>query len=423
MENEEEMLKQKDPSYRSIPRFYQGGRQRQSEESLFSRARREARQRFLERKQQQQLDDTHVPRLLTLLNRHSKATFPDGQSGHVIDYLTFLRIKKELVEEGERFESFFQARRFLSFDRDPYGSIAVIPFTACIIREVNVRQVRIQLSQFDTYGDGYLRERDIENYVFDLIPTLPQLSGELQEDFYPYYVFTAVRKFFFFLDPKRTGKIYIRDLLMSPILAELLELRQEELPERVLKENWFSHICALRVYSMYLELDADTNGMLLPEELQEYGSGMLSEVFIRRVFQECQTYEGEMDYKSFLDFVLAMENKKEKAAMLYFWRILDIHRKGGLDTFTINYFFRSVVDTLRRRQFEPVNVEDVKDEIFDMIKPKLPMCIQLEDLLNSQQGHTVVSMLIDAKAFWMYDNRETLLVGSEEDEGAQEEGY
>lgn len=45
----------------------------------------------------------------------------------------------------------------------------------------------------------------------------------LQEEFYPFYVFTAVRKFFFFLDPKKTGKIYIRDLLPSTILPELYE--------------------------------------------------------------------------------------------------------------------------------------------------------------------------------------------------------
>jgi len=39
-------------------------------------------------------------------------------------------------------------------------------------------------------------------------------------------VITSVRKFFFFLDPKRTGKIQIKDMLTSPILAELYELRQ-----------------------------------------------------------------------------------------------------------------------------------------------------------------------------------------------------
>lgn len=50
-----------------------------------------------------------------------------------------------------------------------------------------------------------------------------------------------------------------------------------------------------------------------------------------------------MDYKTFLDFVLAMENKKTHQAVQYFWRILDVRKKGALDTFTINMFFRSVI--------------------------------------------------------------------------------
>ena len=46
--------------------------------------------------------------------------------------------------------------------------------------------------------------QDLENYILELIPTLPQLNC-LEESFYSFYVCTAVRKFFFFLDPMRTG--------------------------------------------------------------------------------------------------------------------------------------------------------------------------------------------------------------------------
>ena len=122
-----------------------------------------------------------------------------------------------------------------------------------------MKQTRVQLSYYDTFGLGYLREKDVENYIFELIPTLPRL-GQLQEEFYPFYVFTAVRKFFFFLDQQRTGKISIRDILQSPILLELFELRTPELPEQdaalknfaVGETNWFSVESSLRVYGLYL---------------------------------------------------------------------------------------------------------------------------------------------------------------------------
>jgi serine/threonine-protein phosphatase 2A regulatory subunit B'' len=58
-----------------------------------------------------------------------------------------------------------------------------------------------------------------------------------------FYVIAVVRKFFFFLDPKRTGRIYIKDMLTSPILAELYELRQERYTPEELSQNWYS--CSL----------------------------------------------------------------------------------------------------------------------------------------------------------------------------------
>jgi Ca2+-binding EF-hand superfamily protein len=138
----------------------------------------------------------------------------------------------------------------------------------------------------------------------------------------------------------------------------------------------------MRVYSNYLDLDVDHNGMLNKLELIAYGSGSLTNVFINRVFQECHTYENEMDYKTFLDFVLAMENKKEQPALQYFWRLLDTNKSGFIDVFTINYFFREIVERYPAEGFEPVSVEDVNDEIFDMVKPSDPYGITFEDLMQ-----------------------------------------
>ena len=210
-------------------------------------------------------------------------------------------------------QQFFTASTFLKFERDEYGRIEIIPFFHYVVRKVNLFQTRIQISLYDAAGYGYLREKDLENYIFELMPTFPQLE-KLQEAFYPFYVITAVRKFFFYLDPKRTGKIMIKDMLTSPILAELYELKSQTMSLDEALGNWFSVQSSLRVYDNYLRLDQDRNGMLKKEELARYSSG-LTNIFIDRVFEEYQTYEGEMDYKNFLDFVLAMENKKSPQSL------------------------------------------------------------------------------------------------------------
>ncbi len=41
-----------------------------------------------------------------------------------------------------------------------------------------------------------------------------------------------------------------------------------------------------------------------------------------------------------------------------------------------------------------------------MAKPELSMAITLNDLIKCGQGDTIVAMLIDAKAFFDYDQRE-----------------
>ena len=162
------------------------------------------------------------------------------------------------------------------------------------------------------------------------------------------------------------------------------------------------------MYKAYLRLDLDENGLLQKTELVKYQWG-LTDIFIDRIFEEYQTFDGEMDYKTFLDFVLAMENKKSQQSLTYFWKILDIYGKGAIDSFVINMFFKEVKSKLTQRDPDAESnfkVEDIKDELFDMAKPETPHAITYNDLINCGQGDVIVSILTDAKAFFDYDQRE-----------------
>lgn len=389
-----------EPSLKKIPRFFQKNIYNENQNLLYSKVRQEARTRFLHHKTSEILDKEDLERLWSLIREHVSP--PDDNTDR-INYDAFLTIAKALPPKCRHF---FSASTFLKFDRDEYGRIDIVSFFHSIVRKVSLFQTRIQISLYDSVGNGNLREKDLENYIFELIPTFSQLQN-IPEAFQQYYVITAVRKFFFFLDPKKTGKIYIKDMLTSPILAELYDLRQEKSPEE-LSQNWFSSQNAERVYKAYLKLDLDENGLLKKQEMVRYQWG-LTDIFIDRIFEEYQTFEGEMDYKTFLDFVLAMENKKSPHSLAYFWKILDIYGKGAIDSFVINTFFKEVKAKLTQRDPEAekgFNVEDIKDELFDMAKPEDPKKITLNDLINSGQGHLIVSILTDAKAFFDYDQRE-----------------
>ena len=270
---------------------------------LLSLLRKVARTRCLTRRTASLLNEMDLERLAALLTENTSPT-GDGMvdGADRVDYDSFCAVRGRICQNAR---PFFTARTFLNFRRDHWGRISAHVFFRHVCRFVALGQTRIELNAYDVLGNGWLREQDLENYLYELIPSLPSLSG-LQEKFYPFYVFTAVRKFFFFLDPRRTGKVRVVDVLDSPILAELLDLRgvvstgggeddtadatsnavanaEQSAPQR--SYSWFSARNALRVYSQYLDLDTDHNGMLSESELRAYGFGTLTSVFIGRVFQ------------------------------------------------------------------------------------------------------------------------------------------
>ena len=342
-----------------------------------------------------------------------------------------------------KFSRYLTASLFARLPRtasDLLAPLALVSF----VREAEVlRAVFRRLTLFDTTGDGYVREHEVENYIFAAIPAIPELTT-LQENFYPFYVYTATRSFFFFLDPNRTGRISLRALVGSRVFAEWLRILPPGHPdlgpcgqkvavdegsssqspspppqvpgasvspvsasaesEDGAPANWFSAANALAVYSAYLSLDSDQNGMLSLAEVAAFGSWQYTRAFAARVFDECQTYAtsvpdvdgaayAEIDYKLYLDIVLATENRGSTPALRFYFRLLDLYHVGSFGAAEILFFYSHIQDRLRERGHEPVDAENVTNEIMDMVNPVTPGRITLEDLRRCKVGATVCSML------------------------------
>ncbi|KAG6451503.1 serine/threonine-protein phosphatase 2A regulatory subunit B'' subunit gamma-like isoform X1 [Manduca sexta] len=391
-------------SYRTIPKFYY--KLPRNDDTLSQKLREETRAQFLQKKSKELLDNCELKQLWSLLEKSNGSYSTANNDELVIDYFQFKKIRDEA---GPKYRPYFTAEVFgrLQAAEGGVGRVRAVSLFNYVMRRVWLQQTRIGLSLYDVTGQGYLTEHDLESYIAELVPSLAALDG-LDSSFTSFYVCTAARKFLFFLDPLRIGRVRIRDVLSCSFLDDLLELREEDLPMELQEQNWFSAASALRVYGQYLNLDRDHNGMLSINELAGYGSGTLTRAFLQRVFQQCLTYDGEMDYKTYLDLVLALENRKQPAALAYLFRVLDINSVGYLDAFTLNYFFKAIQEQMIAHGAEPVNFEDVKDEIFDMVRPEHPARITLKDLVRSGHGHTAVSILLELHGFWAYENREAL---------------
>ncbi|CAF0972295.1 unnamed protein product [Adineta ricciae] len=385
----------------TIPQFYE----HIPNDPLGKKLREEARALFLHRKSQEIVNSDEVHSLLGLLEEN--ASPPLDPESPKINYDDFMRVVRKSSPD---IANLFPPTIFADlYHNDPYGRVRILDLYQYTMRKMWYYHSRMGLSLYDSVGQGYLRESDLEDYILELIPTMQQLA-QLQKTFYKFYVCTAVRKFFFFLDPLRTGRIAIPDILCSGYLDKLLELREEDADADDLEMNWFSCQSASKIYTRYLQLDKDHNGLLSRDELAKYNSGTLTPVFIARVFQECLTYGGEMDYKSYLDFVLALENRNSPQGLRYIFQIMDIDNKGYLHPGDLNYFYRGMIQMLSTRPLTEVPpFNNVQNEIFDMVKPVDSMRITLKDLINCSQGGLVLSILIDIGSFWTYENRESLI--------------
>ncbi|VEN46339.1 unnamed protein product [Callosobruchus maculatus] len=324
------MIKRQEPE--GIPKFFE--KIPKETEPLRMKLRDEARSNLLKRKSMQLLDNDELKELYVLLDQNQ--SFPEEQ------LMTYADFQKVQTLVGEKVKPYFTAHVFAKLQQgDPQGRISIMSIFNYVMHKVWLDQTRIGLSLYDVTGQGYLTGTDLETYITELLPNLPQLKG-LEESFHSFYVCTAVRKFLFFLDVVRAGRVRILDILACSFLDELLELRDEDLSKEMQEQNWFSAPSALKIYGHYLNLDRDHNGMLSKTELASYGSGTLTKPFLDRVFETCLTYAGEMDYKTYLDLVLALENRAEPQALSFLFKILDIKGDGYLDAFTLNYFFRYV---------------------------------------------------------------------------------
>ncbi|SPQ93958.1 Serine/threonine-protein phosphatase 2A regulatory subunit B'' subunit gamma [Plasmodiophora brassicae] len=385
----------------ALPKFFF---KKTNESDLMYSLLDEGRQRFLDQKDASLPDDDELDIVFSLLMKYSTRVTSGNDPCDWIDYDGFSAIRAQCPPKTR---SFFTARNFCRFARDAHDRINSGALYHFIVRKVSADSTRVSLTSLDISGSGSLTEADLERYVFDEIRDLYQLQT-LEEPFYPFYVFTAVRYILFVLDPLRKGRVKISDLVSSPVMREFADLRHAPAPGTESGRSWFSAHSALSVYALYLKLDKDHNGMLSKQELNEYNDGAFTELFFDRVFQVSRTYNGEMDYKTFLDMELALQKRDTPQGLRYFFNILDVNHVGYLTGYNINLFFRAVLAKMKEFGLEPVRVEDVINEVFDMVGPSDPERIFYDDLLRSGVGHTVVSILIDVNGFWAYDNRESL---------------
>ena len=129
---------------------------------------------------------------------------------------------------------------------------------------------------------------------------------------------------------------------------------------------------------------------------------------MNRVFEVCQTFQDEMDFKTFAEFTLALQSLYTRQGLQYFWRIIDTSGSGTLDTFTLNFYIREIVARMEQLGGGKLQASTIIAEVIDMVKPQKEGVLSFRDIENSSMGHWVVRILCDFNGFWEYENRESM---------------
>ncbi len=356
---------------------------------------------------------------------------------------------------------YFTANTFLTLPKDKDGNIQTLDLLHFIQKSIDAEEVGLNLLRHcianeDTLhengnagwgvhgvsGDcGFISEAELERYIFEQIQRIHSCK-DFQFGFYPFYSYAASRRFLFYMDPHRTRRIAINKLAHSKVMEDFVKMRHRSHPmnsdpntvevgntgygsdatsvkEDVAtkySDNWFHGAHAEKVYNTYLELDMDANGTLSEDELYHF-SGLnpadslrLTRVAIRRLLEETVTYMPvEMDFKGFLDLVLALENKPAVQSITYFWNIVNVDKSGRLSSHNILYFYKEIYSSLKEHGCDAPEPASVVVEIFDILSCQNPDGPTLNEVIKSGQGHMIMSMLLDVTGFWQYDNRENLI--------------
>lgn len=216
------------------------------------------------------------------------------------------------------------------------------------------------------------------------------------------------------------------------------------------------------VHSKFVELDDDGDGLLTQEALacvRPTAEGVSSMVpyFVQRVFEQhvhqCSplTNEPGMVLTEFVEFLMAWNHRGQphstrhvisspqeyvyshtchrglipttnfRLAQLhklwscrYFFNALDVENRGYLTARVVEMWCVHVKQLASDQlgwvaEYNPL---DLKDEIFDIIKPKCPSRITLQDFIdqttNEKKVTDVCGLLVDAACLTEYEQRESM---------------
>ncbi|KAK4480460.1 hypothetical protein RD792_013533 [Penstemon davidsonii] len=326
---------------------------------------------------------------------------------------------KPVTKEICKLPSFFSAALFRKIDVDGTGIVTRDAFVDYWINgNMLTKDIATQIYSILKQPDlRYLAQDDFKPVLRELLATHPGLEFlQSTPEFQERYAETVIYRIFYYTNRAGNGRLTLRELKRSNLIAAMQHADEEEDINKVLRYFSYEHFYV--IYCKFWELDTDHDFLIDKENLIRYGNHALTYRIVDRIFSQVprkftSKVEGKMGYEDFVYFILSEEDKSSEPSLEYWFKCVDLDGNGVITRNEMQFFYEEQLHRMECMAQEPVLFEDILCQIVDMISPEEESYFTLRDLKGSKLSGSVFNVLFNLNKFMAFETRDPFLIRQE----------
>ncbi|KAI3470689.1 hypothetical protein Pfo_027352 [Paulownia fortunei] len=326
---------------------------------------------------------------------------------------------KPVTKEICKLPSFFSTVLFRKIDAEGTGIVTRDAFVDFWINgNMLTKDIATQLYTILKQPDlKYLAQDDFKPVLRELLATHPGLEFlQSTPEFQERYAETVIYRIFYYVNRSGNGRLTLRELKHSNLIAAMQHADEEEDINKVLRYFSYEHFYV--IYCKFWELDTDHDFLIDKENLIRYGNHALTYRIVDRIFSQVprkftSKVEGKMGYEDFVYFILSEEDKSSEPSLEYWFKCIDLDGNGVITRNEMQFFYEEQLHRMECMAQEPVLFEDILCQLVDMISPEDESYFTLHDLKGSKLSGSVFNILFNLNKFMAFETRDPFLIRQE----------
>ncbi|XP_047316236.1 serine/threonine protein phosphatase 2A regulatory subunit B''beta-like [Impatiens glandulifera] len=326
---------------------------------------------------------------------------------------------KPLTREICKLPSFLSSALFRHIDVNCSGYVTRDAFVnywviGGMLMKDTATQIFIILKQSD---HKYLIQDDFKSVLQELLATHPGLEFlQSTPEFQERYAETVIHRIFFYVNRSGNGRLTLKELKRSNLIAAMQNADEEEDINKVLRYFSYEHFYV--IYCKFWELDSDHDFLIDKENLIKYGNHALTYRIVERIFSQSSRrftskVEGKMGYEDFVYFILSEEDKTSDPSLEFWFKCIDLDGNGIISRNEMLFFYEEQLHRMECMAQEPVLFEDILCQIVDMIGPENESYFTLRDLKGCKLSGSFFNILFNLNKFLAFETRDPFLIRQE----------